>query len=176
MTDQLPASLLAQAKILVPTTKTHGSDGHSTSRGGISSNVGLVDLRPEQREYAEQFERNMHETEETFKEATGFLGLRSGPLSVVGKNHVKSYEEVAAERAAGKNIEAVYYDTEADCWVLPDEYKSWWAAGYICQHCLGWQQIPHHSMCNTIHGGSCGIPNPFAAELDGLNVKHNLDA
>lgn len=157
----------AKAKILVP-----GKLG----RGGVMSNVDLVDLRPEYRAREERFEENLHAMGETMKEATGFLGMGAGLPSVVGRNHMKSYEDIMEERRRGDQVEAIFYDEVENRWIIPDEYKAVWAAGYLCQHCLGWQQIPHHHMCNTVHGGSCGIPNPFAAELNGYDVQHDMNA
>lgn len=139
----------------------------SMQRGGLFTNVDLVDLRPDQREAAEEYERNVEATKEVFAESDGtnsFLGMRdtqaAGMGTVSKRQLTMTYEDVMEQRRRGEKVIPVYYDPVADCWVLPDEYKVAWAAGYICQACLEWQEVPHSKVCRTLHGGfSCGHVN-----------------
>lgn len=149
---------------------------YSASRGGLASNVGMRQLSDAERKEHEVFEENVEATEEVFRDATGFLGVGHGLPSMVGKNQLPTTAELIEKHVRrGEPVEAVMWDDKEDRWVLGDEYKVAWAAGYICQHCLGWQEIAHHTVCNTIHGGSCGMGNPFAPELTGV-ARHNLNA
>lgn len=146
----------------------------------ITSNVD-VSLTPQERAAGELFEKNMAATEQVLKEAgdgtNAFLGIGSGAPSVVSKRQMNmTHADVMEQRARGEMPVGIYYNDEDDTWVVPDAYKMAWVAGYLCQHCLCWQEIPFHSMCNTIHGGSCCMPNPYAPELDGKTVKHDLTA
>lgn len=150
-------------------------------RGGIISNVDLVPISSEEREQHELLEKNVDEMQQVLDEAgdgtNAFQGVSSGAPSVVSKRQLTmTLNDVLEQRRRDEPVIPIYYDENEDRWVLPDEYHAAWIAGYLCQHCLGWQELTHHPVCNTVGGGSCGMTDPHAAEMNGTTVRHNLDA
>jgi hypothetical protein len=141
---KIPEALQAKATILAP----RGQNGYSPDRGGIGSNAGLISISATQRAEHDVLEQNLAATEETFREASDFLGTGKGAPTTTGRNHQPTFDELYHRHVTrGEKIIPAAYDEDEDRWILGDEYRAAWMAGYICQHCCNWQQIPHHHTC-----------------------------